>query len=57
MNADLFLMLGVALLLVAGVFKGALGTLVKWASLGCAALLAIQPIAAALRWVGGLFGV
>lgn len=56
MNTSLLVMMGVALLLVGCWCKG-WGSLYKWACLACAVLLAIQPVVATLKWLGGLVGV
>lgn len=54
MNMSLLVMMGVALLLLACVAKG---RVYKYSCIACAVLLAIQPVIAALKWLGGLVGV
>ena len=55
MNMSLLIMMGVALLLLGVVAKGS--QLWKWSCIACAVLLAIQPLVATLKWLGGLVGV
>jgi hypothetical protein len=57
MNMSLLVMMGIALLLLGQWAKGIGASLWKWSCLACAILLAIQPIVAALKWLGGLVGV
>ena len=55
MNTSLLLMAGVALLLAGCWVKSS--SIYKWICGACALLLAIQPVVAALKWVGGLVGL
>lgn len=55
MNANLVLMLGVALLLARQWFREA--KWFEWVAKATAAVLLIQPTVAALKWLGGLVGV
>lgn len=55
MNAQLVIMLALALLLLRGLAKDS--KYLTWAAWGASVALLIQPVVALLKWLGGLVGV